>query len=574
MKRSSFIRQNEQQMEDQEKAINPVWGFDPNELLSKVVFPNDKDEYRIRHSHAARVLAIKRIPIEQVPDKLTVGNVYIFGPGMQKHKELTEQEIKEKVTTQIQQDQLARSAACLTIQACFRGWATRKRYIAIINSMISNKTHRDGQLTDSQLPHVDNLAVQATGIIPQPDFPQFCAAKIQSMWKRLVVQRAYKKYILKNKIKDKVTPTRKSIVGTADGVEQFLNFVTQKAAQDQSIEKCVLIIQRAWKRYYNTRIYLFYRDLIKIRENGDPANMLKYINPREANIIDKSLAIHTKFPPTIYYKIFVHKNLVDINSFAPRNYTLNECKLLLPKTKFTKVGELPEKNPEDEWYSRIEMNEWRPSLKFTSLRVVPEKPETTKFHYSQVCRKEDLLKRRKEKKLQWMRKLYAIGKEAVEIEKQIQEEKQKKELAKLKGEVPEIEEKKETRAKVGWLDLQKGLEIELRKHKHTESPEEEMERIIKEIEEQELDTKLIGWTKGLDFDSYYANWLNLAATGTSDKESVHMTYNNIVESYNGSEMNDLAPTEFTFNVETILPELPEKNMRPQRSIENLFLTQH
>ncbi|KAJ3260109.1 hypothetical protein HK103_001185 [Boothiomyces macroporosus] len=486
MKQEPFKSQNEEQ--DQDKAINPVWGFDPNELLSKVVFPNDKDEYKIRHSHTARVLAIRRIPIEQVPDKLTVGNVYIFGPGMQKHKGLTEQQIKEKVTTQIQQDQLARSAACLIIQACFRGWATRKRYVAIINSMISNKTHRDGPLSDNQLPNIYNLVVQEklrkkyitycglfdkAGVVPPPDFPQFCAAKIQSLWKRVVVQRAYIKYILRLQMQDKLTPTTKSIVPTVEGVEQFLNFVSHKAVQDQSIEKCVLIIQRAWKRYYNTRIYLFYRDLIKIRENGDPANMLRYINPREANIIDKSLAIHvrfrlggTKFPPTIYYKIFVHKNLVDINAFAPRNYTLNECKLLLPKTRFTKAGELPVKKPEDEWYSRIEMNEWRPvldeSFKYTSPRIVPDKPETTKFHYSQLCRKEDLMKRRKEKKLQWMRKLYAIGKEAVEIEKQIQEEKQRKELAKLKGEEI-VEEKKETRAKVGWLDLQKGLEIELKK---------------------------------------------------------------------------------------------------------------
>ncbi len=54
-------------------------------------------------------------------------------------------------------------------------------------------------------------------------------------------------------------------------------------------------IQKVWKKYYNSRIYFFYRDLIKIREKGDPFEMLKYINPREARIIDRSQVLHIRF---------------------------------------------------------------------------------------------------------------------------------------------------------------------------------------------------------------------------------------------------------------------------------------
>eukprot|EP00842_Homolaphlyctis_polyrhiza_P003576 jgi/Hompol1/4219/HPOL_003589-RA len=36
-------------------ALNPVWGFDPLELLSKTEFPNDKYEQILRHSKDGRL---------------------------------------------------------------------------------------------------------------------------------------------------------------------------------------------------------------------------------------------------------------------------------------------------------------------------------------------------------------------------------------------------------------------------------------------------------------------------------------------------------------------------------------
>jgi hypothetical protein len=29
----------------------------------------------------------------------------------------------------------------------------------------------------------------------------------------------------------------------------------------------------------------------------------------------------SKFPPTVFYKIFIHAPVIDINAFAPRDYT-------------------------------------------------------------------------------------------------------------------------------------------------------------------------------------------------------------------------------------------------------------
>lgn len=143
----------------------------------------------------------------------------------------------------------------------------------------------------------------------------------------------------------------------------------QKAADEQ--ERAVRCIQSVWQRYRNKRIYQFYRDLVQFRcaarraarpgsthgapsgfhmppqarrcslaglasfwwppwacaptrngpstrtgrrERGDPREMLRAINPREAQLADAASGIHvrfrlggTMFPPLVFYKIFTHR---------------------------------------------------------------------------------------------------------------------------------------------------------------------------------------------------------------------------------------------------------------------------
>jgi len=86
-------------------------------------------------------------------------------------------------------------------------------------------------------------------------------------------------------------------------------------------------IQNAWRRYTSRRIFQYYRDLIRFRNAGNPALMLRSINPREASLFDEAAGIVLRFrlggesfPPLIYYKIFTKSPLCDVNAFAPRNY--------------------------------------------------------------------------------------------------------------------------------------------------------------------------------------------------------------------------------------------------------------
>lgn len=138
--------------------MSNLWGFDPSDLLKRVSFPNDLNEYKIRHLHRARLFAVRQHSSLGNPKR---GKIIIAFPGNQGEQDSPiGEELRLDTFSQIQQDQLARSAAAIIIQAKFRGWSTRKRYSLIITAILSLKTNRDGALADSALPMVSNLDMQ------------------------------------------------------------------------------------------------------------------------------------------------------------------------------------------------------------------------------------------------------------------------------------------------------------------------------------------------------------------------------------------------------------------------------
>ena len=61
---------------------------------------------------------------------------------------------------------------------------------------------------------------------------------------------------------------------------------------------------------------------------GNPAKLLKGINPLESQLLETAVDCHVRFrlggdtfPPNIYYKISSKANVCDINAFAPRDYS-------------------------------------------------------------------------------------------------------------------------------------------------------------------------------------------------------------------------------------------------------------
>lgn len=98
------------------------------------------------------------------------------------------------------------------------------------------------------------------------------------------------------------------------------------------------------------------------------------MNPGEAGILDAAAKCHIrfrlggdKFPPLIYYKIFAHGSIVDINAFAPRDYV----KIKKEKKKAT-VNIRLDKDPNDKhdgWYERFENNGWRPISDLSLIHI-------------------------------------------------------------------------------------------------------------------------------------------------------------------------------------------------------------
>ena len=122
-------------------------------------------------------------------------------------------------------------------------------------------------------------------------------------------------------------------------------------------------IQHAWRRYADVKLFKGLKRLVQFRNQGDPATLLRVINPVEAQLLDPAIGAHVRFrlggfewPPQIYYKIYLHSPVCDVNSYAPRNYS-EKNSAAIPPIPQDQLAEFAEKFG---WYHRVENNGWRP----------------------------------------------------------------------------------------------------------------------------------------------------------------------------------------------------------------------
>ena len=149
--------------------------------------------------------------------------------------------------------------------------------------------------------------------------------------------------------------------------------MTSELSEDDAARK----IQRAWRRHADVALFRKLKSLVTFRNQGDPATLLKVINPLEAQLLDPAVGAHVRFrlggfewPPQIYYKIFLHSPVCDVNSYAPRNYSDRRNAEIGPVSP----EDLPELSEKFGWYKRIENNGWRPisSLSPTAIDMITQ----------------------------------------------------------------------------------------------------------------------------------------------------------------------------------------------------------
>ncbi|KAI8853408.1 hypothetical protein BC829DRAFT_382734 [Chytridium lagenaria] len=498
-------------------VVTQIWGFDPMELLASVEFPNDRYERLLRRSKEARMLAIRRQDITlPTSDSLQASaanlaparselflttssmlNVNLDATNGLRASSAAHRLHTANVTNQntrkediALREQLARSAAAILVQCLFRGWTVRRKYVAVV---YFNLTKQSVSSNESKilagLPDLDDLSVQerllrkfknfckfferADKLLP--DFPYFCAAYIQSTFRMFIVRRSWLR------LRSMTMENRHG--SAAHEARQEMNRLVERADfKAGTWTDAAKKIQRAWRSYYSVKIYRFYRELIKFREKGDHES---------SQLIDGATGIHvrfrlggTKFPPTIYYKIFVHSRLVDMNAFSPRDYT-KEVKQAQPKVLFTKKYELPPARTDaDGWYKRNENNGWRP----VSDRVWDERNDevtistsekSVAYHYSKIKRRQNIERKRKEKKLKWLKAMYEQGRHG----------KWHHEISDQNTDT-EGDEKPQT--------------------------EEDLLLAINELE-KDIDHDIMRkWVCALDFEDYVNNWMSISMTGKSD----------------------------------------------------------
>lgn len=250
-------------------------------------------------------------------------------------------------------------------------------------------------------------------------------------------------------------------------------------------EKAACVIQRAWRKYIDVRVFNYYKQLINFRRNGDPQLLLKCVNPREAALLDSAAGVHirfrlggAKFPPNIYYKIYTHRPIIDLCASSPKDYTKPEVKQPLPR-QLHHHGEIP-KDACSGWYKRVENNGWRllsnKFWEFADPITVETSTKATVFHFSKLQRKQMVEKRRKQRKIDWMKKMYSEG----------------------------------------------ALQARTDDPNATVLVQRAAEGLLHSVEAQGIDTvmeweveELLAWTNALDFEEYLDNWKEAATSNSS-----------------------------------------------------------
>ncbi|XP_026793880.2 protein MFI [Pangasianodon hypophthalmus] len=190
------------------------------------------------------------------------------------------------------------------------------------------------------------------------------------------------------------------------------------STQDRLYDRAARVIQRTWRKHANIVVFKYFKNLVNFRNQGDPRLLLKYVNPREADILDAASGVYirfrlggTSFPPNIYYKIFTHRPIVDMCANSPKDYTHAGQKRAVAQQVHNGVPLV--QDDRSGWYHRVENNGWRLLSGKICLHGDPITQDTNckriEFHHCKLIRRQDAKRKKKIRKIEWMKKMYDEG---------------------------------------------------------------------------------------------------------------------------------------------------------------------
>lgn len=332
------------------------------------------------------------------------------------------------------------------------------------------------------------------------------------------------------------------------------------------------VIQRAYRRYTQRRIYRYFRDLILARQACDPVVLLKVrtaeaqsclhdicvccavlypmltccafhciefacalleqtLSPADAPVCDSSCGLYVRFrlggasfPPIIYFKIYTTQSVLDINAFAPRNYVQQRrtrVGVIHTRSQFD-VSDAQGQKDRAEWYQRWENNGWRPITDKVLAEKDPVLQQTAAkkipyFHPNKLVRRQEREKQKKLKKLNWLKKLYASGGHT-DLWPQ-EEEKQ----AEQGAEHDDAEAAEDDESEPEWPSEDEDSEaVQARRRRQRQraaidkimsvNPAKQPAALSNNNDWEAEADELLQWCTELDFDSYQSTWLSTATT--------------------------------------------------------------
>lgn len=359
--------------------------------------------------------------------------------------------------------------AALLIQKVFRSHLSRRRHARPGNALdipqkkqkLRKKVAANHQL-DRYLAKLDYYKITGTRKPEWMDggFSTWCAVQVQSAWRmyRCVRRDIRRKMMIFQIAALTIQNTWRYYRFTQECNRPTVPTVSVHLNPGRFLEKssAALAIQRQWRGFCAKRIFKYFSDLIRFKLKGAPGDLLRSIVPGEADFMDKAAGVHVRFrlggstfPPNIYFKIYTHRPLCDVNAFAPRDYNTEKTDILKdPKYRFEKCPPRRKKGPMgndgkqnirvgskyfgtrvtttvgiDQWYKRDENNPWRPiaSQVFNEVLTppwlkddVPSIKKVVPFHFSRLRRQTDIDKSKLQRKREWMMKAYSMAKQAMD----------------------------------------------------------------------------------------------------------------------------------------------------------------
>lgn len=317
------------------------------------------------------------------------------------------------------------------------------RYLAYLDAANSCRHSARGGVSDTR---VNFKPIWLGG-----GYSAWCAVRIQACWRRVKPRRRFlnkKRFVLQiatliiqTAVRNRLEMKRR-LLRARDF--SFIANMSSPRRRDEMRAHAAYRIQLRWKTFCNRRIFAYFRELVCFKLQGAPSDLLKTIIPQETGLFDRAAGVHVRFrlggvrfPPKVYFKVFTHRPLCDVNAFAPRDYTKeskpeafqnNNHENTYPKLgKYQRLIRVGVKcfgvalksgsTSTSNWYRREENNPWRPiASQLVEDIVVPPwqhrdlfpKENKTVIHYNTYKRREEALQLRKRRKREWMLKAHLM----------------------------------------------------------------------------------------------------------------------------------------------------------------------